>query len=139
MKKHAATLLILMLAGLTGLVNAQAIRPKIRAEVPFEFMANGKAMPSGECTITIEGDGQKILWLRSGNENLAAVPHATQSRNASEKTVLVFHRYGDRYFLASISRQGQTLGYEFPASKLEAELRAQNVTKTDVILVASLR
>ena len=139
MKKHAATLLILMLAGLTGLVNAQVVHPKIMADVPFEFTANGKTMPSGECTITLEGDGTKILWIKSGNQNLAAIPHATQSLKASDKTILVFHRYGDRYFLASISSQGETLGYELPVTKLEAELRAQNVTKTDVILLASLR
>ena len=139
MKKHVATLLILMLAVLTGLVNAQVVHPKIMAQIPFEFVANGKTMPAGECTITAQGDGTMILWIRSGNKNLAAVPHATQSLNASQKTTLVFHRYGDRYFLASISRQGEKLGYEFPTNKLEKELRAQNVAKSDVILLASLQ
>jgi len=138
MKKRAATLLILMLAGLTGLVNAQVIRPRITAQIPFEFVANGKTMPAGECTVTIEGDGPKILWIRSGNKNLAAIPQATQSPNTSEKTVLVFHRYGDRYFLATISLQGASRGYEFPVNRLESELQAQNVPETNITLLASL-
>jgi len=139
MKKQAATLLVLILAGLTGLVNAQLIHPRITAQVPFEFVANGKTMPAGKCTIIVQGDGVKTLWITSGNENLIAIPLATQSVNPSEKTVLVFHRYGDRYFLASISRKGEARGYEFPVNKLETELQAQNVTKTDVILLASLQ
>jgi len=139
MKKHVAAVFILMLAGLTGLVNAQVVHPRVVAQIPFEYVANGKTMPAGEYTIMAQGDGTPILWIRSGNENLMALPHATQSLNASEKTVLVFHRYGDRYFLASISRRGEKLGYEFPTNKLEKELRARNVTKSDVILLASLQ
>jgi len=138
MKKQATTVLILMLAALTGLVNAQAVRPRIVANVPFEFIANGKTMPAGKCTITALGDGMTILSIRSGNENLLAVPQDTESRHASEKTTLVFHRYGDLYFLASISRQGQTRGYELPVQKIEAELRAQNIAEKDMLLLASL-
>jgi hypothetical protein len=139
MKKHAAALLILTLVGLTGLVNAQVVEPRISAQVPFDFMANGKNMPAGECTITVRGDGAKVLWISSGSKSLFAIPNATESLKASEKTVLVFQRYGDRYFLARISRQGEAGGYEFPMSKLETELRAQNVPESDVIVLASLR
>jgi len=114
------------------------IRPRITAQVPFGFIANGKAMPAGECAITIQGDGPKILWIRSGNKNLVAIPHATQSPNTSEKTVLVFHRYGDRCFLATVSLQGASRGYGFPVNKLETGLQAQKITETDVTLLASL-
>jgi hypothetical protein len=139
MKKHAAALLILTLVGLTGLVNAQVLQPKISAQVPFEFTANGKVMPAGECTITAGGDGSKVLWITSGSATVGAITNASQSLNPSKKTGLVFHRYGDRYFLAGISREGEARGYEFPMGKLEHELQAQNVTKSDVTLLASLR
>jgi hypothetical protein len=138
MKKHAVTLLILMLAGVTGVVDAQVVHPKITAGVPFEFIANGKMMPAGECTIKVQGDGPKILWITSGNETLVAIPHATQSQNVSKDTVLVFHRYGDRYFLASIFSRGEKFGYAFPVNKLESELRAESVLESDVVLLAAL-
>jgi len=137
MKKHAAALLVLMLAGLTALVNAQVISPRTTARVPFEFIVNGKTMPAGECTITVQGDGVKSLWITSGSQSLLAIPIATQSANPNERTVFQFRRYGDRYFLASISRRGETTGYELPVQKMEAELRARNVTETDVLLLAS--
>ena len=138
MKKQAATLLILMLAVLTGLVNAQT-RTVMTAQVPFDFYANGKMMPAGDCTIIIDGDGQARLWIASGNEHMVALPNSTESVSPSEDTTLLFHTYQGRYFLAGINRRGESRGYELPASKLEVELRAQNVIEKDVTLVASLR
>jgi hypothetical protein len=135
MKKHGATLLILMLATLTGLASAQT--RVITAEVPFDYVVNGRTMLAGECSIKTEGNGQTILWITSENARLAVLPNATESTTASDMTKLVFHRYGDRYFLASIEREGESRGYELPASKLEAELRAQNVAENDVVLLAS--
>jgi len=136
MKKHGATLLILMLATLTGLASAQTAKVTT-AQVPFDYVVNGKTMLAGECSIKAEGNGQTILWISTDNARLAVLPNATESNKASDMTKLVFHRYGDRYFLASIEREGESRGYELPASKLEAELRAQNVAEKDVVLLAS--
>ena len=136
MKKHAVTLLILALVALPGLVNAQS-RHVIKANVPFEFVANGKTMPAGECTIEVRSDGQNILWISAGDQHLFALPNSTESLKASDKTKLVFDRYGDRYFLSEISREGESRGYELPVSKLEKELRAQNVARSSVTLLAS--
>ena len=136
MKKHAATLLILMLATLTGLASAQATRV-ITAEVPFDYVVNGKTMLAGECSIKTEGDAQAVLWITTDNARMAVLPNATETNKPSDMTKLVFHRYGDRYFLASIEREGESRGYELPAGKLEAELRAQNVAEKDVVLLAS--
>ena len=138
MKKHAATLLILALVALPGLVSAQT-RTVIKADVPFDFVVNGKTMPAGECTIQARGDGTTYLWISSGNQGLFVTPHSAESATPSEDNMLVFHRYGDRYFLSAISRKGEKLGYELPASKLEVELRAQNVARSDVTLIASAK
>lgn len=138
MKKQAATILTLMLFALTGLVSAQA-RMVAKAQVPFDFIANGKTMPAGECTIEVRGDGPKFLLISSGKKDLYAIPHSTQSVTRSARTTLVFHRYGDRYFLSSISRKGEKAGYELPAGKLEVELRAQNIAEKDVMLLANAK
>ena len=135
MKKHAATLLILTIVALSGLVNAQT-RTMVKAEVPFEFVANGKTMPAGECIVSGPGDAQAILSIASGKARVYIVANSSESLAASAKTSLVFHKYGDRYFLAGINREGETRGYEVPMGSLEKELRASNATKSDVVLVA---
>src|ERR1700690_4642706 len=78
MKKHAAALLILMLAGLTGLVNAQT-RATVIAEVPFNYIASGKTMPAGECRVRVENNGQAILWITSEGQTAVALPIMDES------------------------------------------------------------
>ncbi|MFZ1053035.1 MAG: hypothetical protein WBP65_14855 [Candidatus Sulfotelmatobacter sp.] len=138
MKKQAATLLILMLVGLTGLVNAQT-STMIKAQVPFEFVANGKTMPAGECIIAVVvSNGRTVLSISGGKQHIYALPNADESPNASKETALVFHQFGDRYFLAGIKREGR-IGYQLPASRLEGELQARNVAEQVFTLLASAK
>ncbi|HTR23134.1 MAG TPA: hypothetical protein VMI10_04075 [Terriglobales bacterium] len=138
MKNHAAAVFILSLAGLTGLANAQSGSTVI-AEVPFNYIANGRHMPAGETRVKIENNGQTYLWIAAESRSAFAMPVPNDSMKPSEETKLVFHRYGDRYFLAGVQREGQTRSYELPAGSLEKELRASNVEEKDVTLVASLK
>lgn len=134
MKKHGVALLILTMVALTGLASAQRM---ITAQVPFDFVANGKTMPAGECKIEVQGNGQTALWISSGGQHTFALPQDSVLSKASGQTSLVFHRYGDRYFLAAIQREGRAEGYVIPMGKVESELRAQNVTERDMTLIAS--
>ena len=136
-KKHAATLLILMLVGLTGLVNAQ-MSTTFKAQVPFDFVANGETMQAGESIITVLDTGRTVLSVSSGKQHAYAFSIADESPNASKETALVFHQYGDRYFLAGIKREGR-IGYQLPASRLEGELQARNVPEQVFTLLASAK
>lgn len=136
-KKHTATLLILMFVGLAGLVHAQT-PTGLKAQIPFAFVANGQTMPAGECTIAISGEGREMLSISSGAQHVFVVPVAGESPKTVRQTVLVFHRYGNRYFLASIKRAGGT-SYEFTVSKTENELRAGNVAEEVLTLLASAK
>ena len=138
MKKHAVATLILSLAGLTGLANSQSA-PTIVAEVPFNYIANGRAMPAGETRVKIENNGQAYLWIAAEERSAFAMPIWNESLKPAAETKLVFHRYGDRYFLAGVQRAGQTRNLELPAGSLEKELRASNTAEKDVTLVAAVK
>jgi hypothetical protein len=138
MKKHAATLLVLTLLAVPGFINAQS-RQVIKAQVPFEFIVNGNILPAGECVIEAQGDGLIHLQVISGSRRVFVVPSATESLNAAAESKMVFHRYGDRYFLSTIRREGNNRGYELPSGKAEKELRAQKATEDDVTLVATVK
>ena len=125
-----------MLVGLTGLLHAQ-MDTTIKAQVPFNFVANGKTMPAGECRIQIKVNGRTALSISSGNLHAFALPIANGSSKGSEATAIVFHQYGDRYFLAGIKQAGR-IGYELPASKLETELPAGSVPEKVFTLLASV-
>ncbi|HYU46692.1 MAG TPA: hypothetical protein VEK84_11025 [Terriglobales bacterium] len=136
MKRQAATFIILTLLAVPGLVNAQS-RQVIKAQVPFDFIVNGNILPAGECAIEAQGEGQTYLMVSSGSHKVLVLPNATESLTVSAEPKLVFHRYGDRYFLSSISRQGNNRGYGLPAGKAEKELRAQKAAEGDVTLAAA--
>ncbi|HZC22090.1 MAG TPA: hypothetical protein VE866_02035 [Candidatus Binatia bacterium] len=133
-KKQVATL-ILAVVGMMGLANAQSLST-IKAQVPFNFVANGRTMPAGECVITVLGPNQKRLSISSGKQHTFAYSIPDESPKARQRTALVFHRYGNQYFLIGIKRDGKS-GYEFPAGKLELELQAQTVVEQDYTLLAS--
>jgi len=134
--KHAA-LLLMTLVGLTGLLNAQT-SARITAQVPFDFVAYGKAMPAGQCKIAVEVNGRTLLSIMSGKQHTSVFSVADESPSARTKTTLVFHHYGDRYFLTSIKREGGS-GYQLPTSKLERELQARNVQWQVFTLLASAK
>ena len=136
MKKHAITLLVLALVALPGLASART-GSVITAQVPFDFVAKGQAMAAGSCSIAVTGNSGAILLITCGNKHVYALPMASESARPSENTSLLFRRYGDRYFFAGVKQEGESRGYEIPASKLERELRAQNVTESDVTIVAA--
>jgi hypothetical protein len=52
---------------------------------------------------------------------------------------MVFHKYGDRYFLAGLKVADSIAVYEFHQSKLEKEFQAQNLHPTEKVLLASTR
>lgn len=132
--KHAAVL-FLTLVGLTGLLNAQE-SATIKARVPFDFIANGKTLPQGDCTIAVEVNGRALLSITNGNQHVFAFPIGAKSASARQKTALVFHHYANRYFLVALRREGGT-GYQLPASRLERELQARNIRRQVVTLLAS--
>ena len=99
---------------------------------------NGKTVPAGECTIEVDVNGLTVLSISSGGQHTYALPIADKSSNASKKTALVFHHYGNRYYLTAIKHEGGT-GYQLPASKLERELQARNVPLQVITLLASAK
>ncbi len=132
--KHAAVLL-LTLVGLTGLLNAQE-SATIKAQVPFDFIANGKTLSAGECTIAVESNGWTLLSINCGKQHAFAFPIGDKSLNAHQETALAFHHYANRYFLVALRRKGGN-GYQLPATRLERELQARNIPGEVFTLLAS--
>lgn len=127
---------------ISGLMSAQSLTiSAAKAEVPFDFMVNNKIIPAGECVISGVGIDGQVLLIRNSDARKSALSlslHENSSKPA-EGTALVFTRYGSQYFLSRIRVEGTSVGYVFPASKAEAELRAQNIPASQTTLLASLK
>lgn len=107
--------LVLLTVALVVNVNAQQ---KARAEVPFNFIVGGKALPAA--TYNISEVGESAMALRDGKGDAVMFTIAPADAKHAMHNKLVFHQYGDRYFLYQVwDADGQ--GIQLHESKLERE------------------
>jgi hypothetical protein len=106
----------------------------VRADIPFDFIIAGKTLPSGKYTVrATTSDGQSFsISSRNGMAAISlsrAVAEKSEKRNAR----MVFHRYGQQYFLAEVW-SGDSYGRQLRPCKKERNLRrelASNGSKSD--------
>lgn len=139
MKRQIAILLgVFGLMLSTAVANAQTL--KVKANVPFDFVVDKTTMPAGAYTIDALLPSSSALAIRSSDAKVGRVvlANSARSREASTDTRLVFHHYGDRYFLSAIWVQGELSGREFPMSRREIEVAKSSAPSENVIVLASL-
>jgi hypothetical protein len=111
---------------------------RIATQVPFKFMVGNAAMPAGECTVVLVNENSSLMLVGSSDaKRWVYAPTIPDLGKKASNAALTFHRYGDRYFLAGVRVGDSRSTYTFKPSKLEKELRAQNVPGTEEILLAS--
>ena len=140
--KSAKWMLPVTLVLLSGLMAAQSLRnSRVVAQVPFDFMVNNKIIPAGECDVGSLGMLGNTLMIRNfdARTGALAVSSKDQATQTAASSVLVFKHYGNQYFLSEIRLAGSNQTYKLPASRAEAELRAQNSPVSQQTLRASLK
>ena len=137
MKKQLFVLLGLGLLLVSASASAQTVNMKVN--VPFNFIVSGGTLPNGEYTIQGLGNSGNAISIRSSDKIAKSLVLANrcESRKTSEQSKLVFHKYGDRYFLAEIWVAGKSSGHEVPKSPREVEV-AKDFTMQEVLLMAAL-
>jgi hypothetical protein len=139
--KYAARMLAIALSMAPLLASAQlGSANKIVAQVPFAFHAGSKTVPAGTTVIQLADRSGMTLSIRNPDEKVnlfAGSLPGTPPRGAGN--TLVFHRYGDHYFLTEIRVAGSDISYRLPQSGQEKELRAQNLPAAEETLLAQLR
>ena len=113
---------------------------KVVVDIPFAFSVGKLTLPPGEYSVQ-RTDGPFLLIQRTDGSALATVLSiATQANEIQSESKLVFHRYGDRYFLSQVWRAGYGTGRELPKSSREKELAliARHKAPDEIMIVARL-
>jgi len=140
--KYAKLMMALAVTMLPMFATAQfKSSDKIVAQVPFEFVVANKPVPAGEWTVQAATADARLVTIRNGDAKMSLLANISpiETRKTAGAPALVFHKYGDRYFLYGMKIEGTDILYRMPVNKAEAELRAQNVPATEEILLASLQ
>jgi hypothetical protein len=140
--KYAARMLAIAVTMVPLLASAQwGQSNKVVAQVPFQFRAGNQIIPAGECTVQAGSTFGNSLLVRNWEAKAGqfTMPVTSQTATPSATTALVFHKYGERYFLAGVKVKGSQIVYLMPEGKAESELRAQNIPASQEVLLARLK
>jgi len=110
---------------------------QIVTEVPFQFTVGNSPLPAGTYIILKPGYLWSSTLVIENDKAKVHVPFFVSYENAQtgQGTSLIFHKYGDRYFLSGIRLNGSTIE-RLSESKQEAELRAQQTTAEKASMAA---
>ena len=94
-----------------------------KADIPFDFQISNEKIPAGQYTVarSSQNSGTTMLLLRNadGRGIEMFVPISVQARESQDQGKLVFHKYGDQYFLYQVWEAGTDAGHELPKSRRE--------------------
>ena len=101
---------------------------RLIADVPFDFTAGSSLFQAGQYNIEW-GPIPAVVALRSADGRAAAMilANAVEARKLPGTAKLVFHRYGNDYFLAEVWKLGDSVGRRIPPGAREREM-AQTLT-----------
>lgn len=130
-KGFTMVLLIVVLAFATAVASANAQSSnRLVADIPFEFVVGDQAMASGEYTLEATGMQGNALIILSRNAKCSAIRLTNviaPASNQEDKTRarLVFHRYGQRYFLAEVWSVADSTGRQLLKSRHERAIERE--------------
>jgi hypothetical protein len=116
---------------------------RVTATVPFEFMVAGRFMPAGDYSIgTLSSNSGTVVQVSNSSSGVISLVNNSSARS-NERTgqaLLIFHRYGDQYFLFRIVDGSRDTGLELPTSHTEKELsKIASIQKFETIAVLARR
>ena len=130
MRKHmcVGALALSFLVSLAALPAAAKSVDGMRAQVPFDFHVGERLVPAGAYTVESLTADEQVLRIVGDKGSVATTTNSGTERGHGEgRARLIFHRYGDQFFLAAVwgaDSNGRTLSETKRERNLRKELRA---------------
>ena len=122
-------LIMLSVLGVLTSVSAHAQAGKqFTVTIPFNFYVAGKTLPAGQYHVGRSTEDSEGLVLRGtdGRTGVFALTREIQTAEVQQQSRLVFHRYGDQYFLGEVWISARSNGRELPNSRKERMAKQEN-------------
>jgi hypothetical protein len=97
----------------------------VRATIPFAFTVNDTSVPAGTYIISSTSTNQPVLRISDQKHVYVLSTALPNSGNGGNDTVLVFHRYGNQYFLSQIRSETPSMNLRLPTWNAEKMARTQ--------------
>jgi hypothetical protein len=126
-KGFAMLVMVIVLALATAVVsvNAQSAT-KVAADIPFEFSVGYKTMPAGAYVLrSLTGTGDALM-IQSADSSVTALRQTEATGQKKDNHArLIFHRYGERYFLAEVWNGTDLTGRQLLKSQEERAIESE--------------
>jgi hypothetical protein len=120
-----SALALSFLVSLAALPAAAKSVDGMRAQVPFDFHVGDRLVRAGDYTVRSMSADEVLLRISGDKGNAAATTNYGQEKGDGEgRARLVFHKYGDQYFLTAVWGSDGT-GRTISESKRERNLRKE--------------
>ena len=127
LKGSTMLLLVVALALAAAAISANAQSTnKVVANVPFEFSVGYKTMPAAEYSVqAIPSANGLMIQSADGKNSALRLSDATERIKDKTHARLVFHRYGERYFLAEVWNGVDNTGRQLTKSQEERAIEEE--------------
>jgi hypothetical protein len=122
MKNSIRMTLITLALVLVALAPAYAQKTSATVNIPFSFTVDDVRLPAGEYIISSPSERVVNLQHVGGPEAKATMTNNGSSTNSDGRAKLVFHKYGNAYFLAAAWLPNSDHAREFYASANEIQV-----------------
>ena len=123
--KRILNFLALFVASL--FITAGVWAQSVKATIPFNWTVNDTNVPAGTYTITCLPTNHHVLEIRNGESHVNILKMALEDSSKGKDDVLVFHKYGDQYFLSEIRSSRASMELAFQATKAEQQAKSQTL------------
>jgi hypothetical protein len=134
MKKLSLT--IFAAAALTLLLTAQ-VTNTIRADIPFEFVVGQTTAPAGTYIFSFQATEGMVRMQLAGTAGRFVMTSPDSAYTSPQESKLVFHRYGNQYFLSRIGTTSTSRGILTSPREREAKkttVAAGRQMQTEIVL-----
>ena len=123
-----------------GSASAQS-KNMVNVTVPFAFVVGPATVPAGSYTIFAGPDSPFVRFVSASGDHSYSVLGSPADTLAADSTGrLIFHHYGDQYFLTRISQPHSSANLHFSQTKAEKRAKQRveqaGLPAEDPILVA---
>lgn len=116
----------MMLVTLAASAQAQSLQYRVKANIPFDFTVGDKTLAAGKYSIgRTQRSDDLVLSVADvrGRTKALRLTNAAVTTHPKAKATLVFHRYGNQYFLFQVWPANGNTGRQFPESSQERAQR----------------
>ena len=136
--KSARTLITICLMFTAAALFAQTESQRLmKVNVPFAFSVEDHSLPAGEYLVLTVTPERSIRIVSADGKHTAIVNTLPDyAKSPSENSRMVFHRYGNEYFLAQVWTGGQNVARNPISSKRAMEIASSGGTPETLSVIA---